>query len=128
MFDSDIERPCWNGEFELGSGEGNFNQLFVSSAIGMALLDAKGRFLSANETLCEILGYTEKELRKMRCEELLNSFSQSECVGFLRSLDKTNATSWQTERTLCRKDQSLMPARIWISVLERSPLEELFRL
>src|ERR1700743_541673 len=118
MLDSDIEKPCWDSEFESRSDEENVDQLFVSSAIGMALLDTKGRFLSANGALCEILGYTEKELRQMHCEELLNSLGHGKSVSLLRSLDKTNTTSWQAERILSRKDQALMPVRIWISVLE----------
>jgi PAS domain S-box-containing protein len=122
MLNSDMERLCWNSEFN--SSENKFGQLFVISAIGMALLDIKGRFLSANNALCEILGYSEEELRKMRCEELLSSFSQGKSAGFLRSFDKAHATSWQTERTLFRKDRSLMPSRIWISLLERFPLED----
>jgi len=111
-------------ENELDSGERDFKQLFITSAIGMALLDMQGRFLSANSALCDILGYSEEELREMRCEELLDSFNQGKSAGLLRSFDKGHETSWQTERTLSRKDRSLLPARIWISLMKRSPLEE----
>jgi PAS domain S-box-containing protein len=111
-------------ESELDSGERDFKQLFITSAIGMALLDMQGRFLSANSALCDILGYSEEELREMHCEELLDSFNQGKSAGLLRSFDKGHEASWQTERTLSRKDRSLVPARIWISLMKRSPLEE----
>ena len=111
-------------ESELDSGERDFKQLFTTSAIGMALLDIQGRFLSANSALCDILGYSEEELREMRCEELLDSFNQGKSAGLLRSFDKGHETSWQTELTLSRKNRSLLPARVWISLMKRSPLEE----
>ena len=111
-------------DIESNGGESNFGQLFGISSIGMALLDMRGKFISANTSLCECLGYSEEELREMRCEELLGSFSQGKGARFLRSFDKTPTTSWQTERTLFRKDRSPMPARIWVSSLRRSSLED----
>jgi PAS domain S-box-containing protein len=121
MRNSDTGRRCLNSESD--GGENNFGQLLGISAIGMALLDMRGNFLSANTALCENLGYSEEELRKMRCEDLLGSFNQGKSKG-LRSFDKALTTSWQAERTLFRKDRSPMPARIWVSSLRRSSLED----
>lgn len=121
MLNSDIEMPYSN--HELKGVESGFNRLFVTSAIGMAILDVEGKFLSANNALCKILGYTDTELRKIRCEELLNSFGRGKSLGFLRSFSKADTTAgWQTERTFLRKDRSLIPARIWINLLERSSI------
>jgi PAS domain S-box-containing protein len=133
MLNPNIERPCWNVvqqqetaiiDNKSDRSEESFRQLFVTSAIGMALLDIRGRFLFANQALCSALGYSEEELRKMRCEQLLNSVSLSKRADFLRSFDKAHTTSWQTEQILCRKDRSLMPARVWISSLQRASLED----
>jgi PAS domain S-box-containing protein len=122
MLNSDTERRCLDLESE--GAESNFGQLFGISAIGMALLDMRGKFLSVNTALCEGLGYSEEEVRGMRCEELLGSFSQGKGARFLRSFDKIPTSSWQMERTLFRKDRSPMPARIWVSSLSRSSLED----
>jgi PAS domain S-box-containing protein len=122
MLNLDIENH--HNDTELNSSDRDFKQLFITSAIGMALLDMQGRFLSANSALCDILGYSEEELRQMRCEELLLSVNQGKSAGLLRSFDKVHETSWQTERTLSRKDGSLLPVRIWISLMKRSPLDE----
>lgn len=112
------------GASQLDGSDMDFKQLFISSAIGMALLDTKGRFLSANAALCDILGHSEEELRKMRCEELLDPFGQGKSAGLLRSFDKAHATSWKTERTILRKDGSLLPVRIWISLMNRPPYKD----
>jgi PAS domain S-box-containing protein len=111
---------------EPARSEGDLQQLFVCSAIGMALLDKEGRFISANEVFCHTLGYSEVELLKMRCGELLSSFAQRQKPGFFSSASSTEASglSWQTEQTLRRKDRSLMPARVWVSSLEDSLIED----
>jgi PAS domain S-box-containing protein len=133
MLNPHTERPCWNAvqnkksttiDNESDRSEDSFRQLFVTSAIGMALVDIRGRFLSANKALCGTLGYSEEELRKMRCEQLLNSFGQSRRTDFLQSFDNTHTSSWQTEQILFRKNRSLMPARVWISSLKRAPVED----
>ena len=45
---------------------GNFEQ----AAIGMALLDEKGKLLKVNKKLCEILGYTEEELKALTFQDI----------------------------------------------------------
>lgn len=122
MLNSDMQRRCLG--IESDGAESTFGQLFGISSIGMALLDMRGKFLSANTALCESLGYSEDELREMRCEELLGSYSKGQGARLFRSFDKIPTTSWQTERTLFRKGRSPMPARIWVSSLRRSFLED----
>jgi PAS domain S-box-containing protein len=132
MLNANTKRPCLDvahkktttTENQSNNSEESFRQLFITSAIGMALLDISGRFLAANKTLCDTLGYTEEELRKMRCEQLLNSFSLGKRTDFSRSFDRAHETSWQSEQILFRKDRSLMPARVWMSSLKRTLLED----
>ena len=42
-----------------------FQRAFRHAAIGMAIADPAGNFLSVNPELCRMLGYTEKELTRM---------------------------------------------------------------
>jgi PAS domain S-box-containing protein len=117
------ESHRWRSEKELDDNSSDLERLFVSSAIGMALLDTEGRFLSANKAFCATLGYSDEELLSMRCEQLLSSFNQRKQTGSLRSFEKDHPLSWQTEQILHRKDRSLMPARVWVSSLGEAPLE-----
>jgi PAS domain S-box-containing protein len=116
------ESHRWISEEE--SSEGDLERLFVSSSIGMALLDPEGRFLSTNKAFCSTLGYNDEELLSMRFEHLLTSFSQNQKAVSLRSFDRARGTSWQADQILVRKDQSLMPARVWISLFEDTSMED----
>jgi PAS domain S-box-containing protein len=70
------------------------------------------------------LGYNDEELLSMRFEHLLTSFSQNQKAVSLRSFDRARGTSWQADQILVRKDQSLMPARVWISLFEDTSMED----
>ena len=106
---------------ELESSEGDLGQLFVTSAIGMAILDEDGKFVSSNQAFCRAVRYSEEELLHMQCGQLLASVGQGKRD---MSLLKSYPTSWQTEQVLLRRDRSLMPSRVWISSLRRAPLHD----
>lgn len=42
-----------------------FNRAFEYAPISMAVMDEEGKFLHVNSSLCDYLGYTEEELKKM---------------------------------------------------------------
>jgi PAS domain S-box-containing protein len=55
---------------ELESSERNFRESFEEAPIGMALVGLNERFLHANASLCQMLGYTVEELTKMSTEDI----------------------------------------------------------
>lgn len=57
-------------------------QIFQLSPIGMTILDLEGGFLSANQSFCEAVGYSERELIMLTFEDL----THPEDVPLLRSL------------------------------------------
>ncbi len=50
------------GASEAADGEARFRNAFDFAAIGMALVSSEGRWLQVNRALCDLLGYTDKEL------------------------------------------------------------------
>ena len=101
-----------------------FNQLFNTSAAGVALVDSHDRFISMNEAFCNILGYSAEELRRMRCEQILSPFAPRNIDDVVINIYKQRTSKRKTEQVLFRKDQSLMPARIWFSPVQHAELEE----
>ncbi|HEY8902453.1 MAG TPA: PAS domain S-box protein, partial [Chthoniobacterales bacterium] len=47
-----------------------FQLAFTHAAIGMAIVGMDGRFIEANRSLCEMLGYTEEELQRTTFQDL----------------------------------------------------------
>ncbi|QJD81707.1 sensor histidine kinase [Spirosoma rhododendri] len=50
--------------------EQQFHQAFDFAPIGMALVSLAGNWLKANDSLCQLLGYTEAELRQITFQEI----------------------------------------------------------
>jgi len=50
-------------EETLRESEEKFRSVFQDAGVGMIIVSAEGRFLAANGTFCNYLGYTEEELR-----------------------------------------------------------------
>ncbi|MEX0676405.1 MAG: PAS domain S-box protein [Pirellulales bacterium] len=52
--------------------QGAFRAAFEHAAIGMALVDLDGRFLKVNRSLCQIVGYSEKELLAINPQTIIH--------------------------------------------------------
>jgi PAS domain S-box-containing protein len=57
-------------EETLRESEEKFRSVFRDAGVGMVIVSLEGRFLAANETFCDYLGYTEKELLEKNIQSL----------------------------------------------------------
>lgn len=57
-------------EAELRDSEQRFRVAFNQAAVGLAHVAPQGRWLMANQKLCEIVGYSHKELLSLRYQDL----------------------------------------------------------
>ena len=55
---------------ELRDSEARFNAIFNQAAVGIVLSAPDGRWLRANQKLCDILGYDESELAGFRFQSV----------------------------------------------------------
>ncbi|HEV3145274.1 MAG TPA: PAS domain S-box protein [Gemmataceae bacterium] len=81
-------------EEALRASEAKFRLAFEGSAIGMALMSIGGEFLHANSVLCELLGYSEAELRHLDIVQCTHSedFAVAELTlsNLVLGLEKTS--------------------------------------
>ena len=70
-------------EETLRQSEEKFRSVFRDAGVGMIIVSPEGRFLAANRTFCECLGYTEEELREKTVESV--TFHE-DLPGFSRKL------------------------------------------
>ncbi len=64
------EKKALNSNARLRESEGRFRSAFDSAAIGMSLVSLEGKWLRVNQSLCDILGYSEAELLSLHTQDL----------------------------------------------------------
>ena len=91
-------------EAALAESEMRFRTIIREAALGIAVIDMRGRLLECNPVLQKMLGYGPEELSSM----VFLQFSQSENfdsnIRYLKELFKRNRKSLFTEKRYIRKD------------------------
>jgi PAS domain S-box-containing protein len=99
-------------EEALRSGEQRWRKLFETSAAGIALISADGRYLSANLALQKMLGYTEEELQSIDPLQLTCEGDCPETEPILLKSIERQRRDYRTEKRYRRKDGDV----IWADV------------
>lgn len=99
-------------ERALRESEEQFGNAFRYSPHGMAFLSLDGRWLRANKSLCEMLGYSEEELRDMTFQAVTHPDDVPQDLANLRGLVSGETSSYNRVKRYYRKDGRL----IWVSL------------
>ena len=103
-------------EAALRVSEARFRELFDDAPVGYQELDATGRFVRVNRTLCRMLGYEAAELLGRRIWELEREWAHGEPPEETRRkfLEKmaTGVVWTSVERVRVRKDGTLLPVLV----------------
>ncbi|MHC1690087.1 MAG: PAS domain S-box protein [Bacteroidales bacterium] len=110
-FNTDITQ---RKEFEdaLRESEGKFRKIYEEGPFGMALVNSDYKFIMANRTFCEIIGYTESELRELTFRDI--TFSEDKEIGIesIKKLIKGEIPVFKSEKRYVRKDGRV----IWVAI------------
>jgi len=93
-------------EIALRESEEKFRSVFRDSGVGMVIVSLEGRFLAANRTFCDFLGYREQELLEKTVESITlahdwPAFSQR----LQQCLANGNSFQWFEKRCLHKTGQ-----------------------
>jgi len=125
----------------LRESEGRLKAIFANAAVGIAELDAEGRFALANDSLCRLLGETVERLRTLSLAEIAHEDDREDVSAVLRSLvhgeeetyvgerrflGRGGATIWLKLALALARDESGAPrvAAVIEDVTERKNAEE----
>lgn len=78
--------------------------LFDQAGVGIALLDAQGRWLSANQRLCELTGYTEDELKQLDSMAVTHPDDRARHDELVRRMLRGEIPGFRLEKRYLRKD------------------------
>lgn len=99
-------------EDALREAEARFRSSFEWAAIGMAMLDFKGKFLQVNKALSNILGYSEEELLGFSFDAITHPQDTMQHTHLVRDVLKGRRHNYQLEKRYIHKDGNV----IWVSL------------
>ena len=92
--------------------ESKFRAAFEHSAIGMALVSLKGKWLKVNKRLCDLLGYREHELLSMSFQDLNHPDDNMAHLEIMdNALTSKNEAYRVEKRYICKNG-----ATVWVSI------------
>jgi PAS domain S-box-containing protein len=97
---------------ELAASEERFRQAFEAAGIGMALVGLDGRFLRVNQSLCEIVGYSEAKLLQKRFQDITHADDLTADLALLRELIDGQRRYYQLEKRYIHHDGHT----VWIAL------------
>ncbi len=97
-------------EKKLKESEQIFRGAIENSVLGMSLVRPDGQWMTVNKALCDILGYSEKELLAMNFRDITHPDDLDRNIMLLEKLAAGEMNTCQMEKRVIRKDGDL----IWI--------------
>ncbi|MCA1739907.1 MAG: PAS domain S-box protein, partial [Actinobacteria bacterium] len=112
MREADQQTERKRAEAELRESEKRFRSTFEQAAVGIAHVDADGRWLRVNQRLCEIAGYSREELLQKTFQEITHPDDLDADLEKVRQLLAGEIETYSMEKRYFRKDGSI----VWINL------------
>ena len=98
-------------ERALRDSEERYRLTFEQAAVGIAHVSNEGHHLRVNQKLCEIVGYTQADLRKLTINEISHPADLKADVAQAHRVAAGELDQYSTEKRLIRKDGSA----VWVN-------------
>jgi PAS domain S-box-containing protein len=96
-----------------------FESAFALSAGGMALVGLDGRWLHVNRAMCDMLGYTEQELRALTVQQVTHPRDMDRDLAYISALLVGNVPSYQVEKRYFHKNGSPISVQLHVALARR---------
>lgn len=109
-----IERSIYtqNLKFNLERSEAMFEQTFSQAAVGMALVSLEGYWLRVNLRICQLLGYSERELLRLTFQDITHPDDLDGDLELLDQLLANEISTYSMEKRYFRSDSSI----VWVEL------------
>jgi PAS domain S-box-containing protein len=99
---------------------------FDQAAIGMALVDLNGRWLRVNRAVCELVGYNEEELRKLRFQDITHPEDVGVDVENADKLRRGEIARYEIEKRYLHRKGNVVWGLLSVSLVRGSDQKPLF--
>jgi len=93
--------------------EARFRTVFERAGVGIALVSPDGGWIRVNESLCQIVGYSEDELIKLTFQDITHPDDLNTDLSLLKQLIDDEIDRYQLEKRYITKDGST----VWIQLI-----------
>ncbi|MGE5187989.1 MAG: PAS domain S-box protein [Betaproteobacteria bacterium] len=104
-------------EDQLKKNEKHLREIISNAPIGIATSDSDMYFLTANMKFCNILGYSEDELRKLTFKDITVSDDVQESILNMEKLCSGEIDFFSQEKQYIRKDNVTIDGRVTVSAI-----------
>jgi diguanylate cyclase (GGDEF)-like protein/PAS domain S-box-containing protein len=112
-------------EGALREARDRFGSVFDHAPIGMAVVSLEGRYLQVNRSLCEMLGYSEEELRALTWHKITHPDDLEASLAYARRIKEGKIPKYHLEKRYLHVDGHSVWASLSVSLvrdLEGEPL------
>ena len=110
----------------LRESEQRFRRSFDDAAVGMALVAPDGRFLRVNRSLCEILGYPERDLLGKTFQDITHPEDLDADLDQVRRMLVGEMRAYQMEKRYFHKEGHVVWALLSVSLVHDEEDEPLY--
>jgi PAS domain S-box-containing protein len=110
-------------EAALRESDERFRVTFFQAAVGIAQTSLDGQWLLLNPRFCEILGYSEDELRGKTFVDMTHPDDREASLSAHRKFLAGEIASWSSEKRYIRKDGITVWARVFVSLVRNKQNE-----
>src|SRR5919202_484324 len=103
-----------------------FRSVFDHAPIGVAVVSLEGRYLQANSSLCEILGYSEAELQATTWQEITHPDDLAASLAYARRILEGEIPRYHLEKRFLHADGHVVWASLSVSLVRDSEGEPLY--
>ena len=103
-------------EQRLKQSEARFRTTFEHAPIGVVNVNLDGQFIAVNQTFCDILGYSEKELLSMSVMDVIQVQDRAYHTQLMQQFASRKIQNICIEMQFLRKDQRLVWASLSVRV------------
>ena len=104
-------------EKTLRDTEEKFRHAFENANSGMCLVDTEGRILKANDRMCEIFGYSQKELERMTVNDITHPDYLDVSPRFIHQASSGEITRTEFEKQYYHKDGHIIWGQVASSLV-----------
>jgi PAS domain S-box-containing protein len=104
-------------EIFLRESEKRFRSTFEQAAVGITHVSFEGKFLRLNQRFCDIVGYTQAELKALTFQEITHPDHLQTDLEAMHHLISGQLQTYTTEKRYICKDQSLIWTNVTVSIV-----------